>query len=287
MHDSTLADFCRALEQVFSCHVQTNIYLTPPNAQGFAAHYDNHDVFVLQVEGEKRWRLYQTPVDMPYRGEAFRRGAYDPGAPTQEFTLKAGDCAYIPRGLMHDADTGGDCESLHITAGLIVRTWADLLLEAVSAVALTEPEFRRSLPPGFGRVGFDRSGAERTFAGLIETLAKKAELGASFDLFVDNFIRSRTPNIAGAILDAARPIVEADRFRMRPFTPWRLAEDGDDLVLITAGGDVTFTPGERAALERIADGGAVTIADLAGLGAPDPTEMLRKLQAFGFVERMG
>src|SRR5262249_14351242 len=57
-YEPPLARFCRALEIVFSCHVQTNIYLTPPNAQGFRTHYDNHDVFVLQIEGEKDWRLY-------------------------------------------------------------------------------------------------------------------------------------------------------------------------------------------------------------------------------------
>ena len=63
--DPTLARFCRGLEHVFSAHVQTNLYLTPPNAQGFRTHYDNHDVFVVQIEGEKLWRLYDKPVDTP------------------------------------------------------------------------------------------------------------------------------------------------------------------------------------------------------------------------------
>ena len=35
--------------------VQINAYITPPENQGFAAHYDTHDVFVLQVAGSKRW----------------------------------------------------------------------------------------------------------------------------------------------------------------------------------------------------------------------------------------
>src|SRR6185369_3067633 len=56
--DPTLASFCQAIEEMFTCHTQTNIYLTPPDRQGFPTHYDNHDVFVLQVSGEKLWRLY-------------------------------------------------------------------------------------------------------------------------------------------------------------------------------------------------------------------------------------
>ena len=71
-----LADLCRQLEAEFSCPVQTNIYLTPPNAQGFQTHYDNHDVLVLQVEGAKRWRLYDAPVGVPYRGERFTPGRF-------------------------------------------------------------------------------------------------------------------------------------------------------------------------------------------------------------------
>ena len=60
-----LGRLCRALEYVFCAHVQTNLYLTPANAQGFRTHYDNHDVFALQIAGEKPWRLYDKPIETP------------------------------------------------------------------------------------------------------------------------------------------------------------------------------------------------------------------------------
>ncbi|MDE2906689.1 MAG: hypothetical protein OXQ28_11465, partial [Acidobacteriota bacterium] len=44
-----LARLCVALGRHFSSRVQTNVYLTPPDAQGFAPHWDTHDVFVLQI----------------------------------------------------------------------------------------------------------------------------------------------------------------------------------------------------------------------------------------------
>ncbi|MFT6662635.1 MAG: ribosomal protein L16 Arg81 hydroxylase, partial [Maricaulis maris] len=145
MMDAVLGEFCRAVESLLSCHVQTNIYLTPPDNQGFNTHYDDHDVFVMQIEGEKLWRFYETPVENPYRGEGFRPDAHKAGEPVAEFVLKAGECIYVPRGLMHDAQTHGDTASLHITLGLIVKTWADLMLEAVSEVALRTPAMRHSL----------------------------------------------------------------------------------------------------------------------------------------------
>ena len=74
-----LARLCAALGRQFSSRVQTNVYLTPPEAQGFAPHWDTHDVFVLQVSGAKRWTIYDTKVSLPLRGQRFERGA-PPGA---------------------------------------------------------------------------------------------------------------------------------------------------------------------------------------------------------------
>src|SRR5215468_9449132 len=47
----------RVLEQEVGHRFQTNCYLTPPRGAGFTPHWDNHDVFVLQVLGSKNWRL--------------------------------------------------------------------------------------------------------------------------------------------------------------------------------------------------------------------------------------
>jgi len=279
--DPDLAAFCRAMEQTFSCHVQTNIYLTPPSAQGFHTHYDNHDVFVLQVEGEKRWRLYGTPVTTPYRGEGFERGKYDMGEVTGEFVLKAGDCAYVPRGLMHDASTSGDGPSLHITCGLIVKTWAEVVLEAVSEVAVNEPEFRRSLPPGYAHRDYDRRQAEAIFAKLMKILPERAMMDNSFDLMVDGFIRSRDSDIAGAVTSGALPLDPRQAYTLKPTISWRLAEDGDTLILIAPGGDLEIKPVEQAAYRRALSGEPFVMPDL-GLDSPEP--MMRRLIAFGIVE---
>lgn len=278
----SLALLCRALEHVFSTHVQTNLYLTPANAQGFRTHYDNHDVFVLQVSGEKTWRLYEMPVETPYRGEPYRSDAHPAGTLRHEFVLKAGDCAYVPRGLMHDAITSGDTPSLHITVGLITRTWADLMLEAISEVALRESAFRRSLPPGFARPDFDRSRARAELKTLMEIASREVALDPALDLMADTFIRSRGAENDGAILDAARPVLADERFVRRPFAQYRIAEDGGDIVLIAPGGELDFPADMRAALERALSGAAFTPAELA---ITDETALVARLLAHGLVAR--
>jgi hypothetical protein len=278
-----LGRLCRALEYVFSCHVQTNLYLTPANAQGFRTHYDNHDVLVLQIEGEKLWRLYDKPVDTPYRGEAFEHGKYETGELKQEFLLKAGDCAYVPRGLMHDAIASGSAPSLHITVGLIVRTWADLMLEAVSEVALRSRDLRRSLPPGHSHPGFDREAWRAHLRKLAEHVAKEIKLDPALDLLADNFIRSRGADNRFAVRDAGAPMTPTQRLKRHPFTPFRLAEDGGAVVVISPGGELKFGAEIKPALERALDGEAFTVADL---NIEHAEAIAAKLVAYGLLVRL-
>ena len=120
LHESLpeLAALCRAAECKFSGHFQTNIYLSPPNAQGFKTHFDSHDVFVLQVSGSKLWTLNDTLIELPLHGQAFEPDRHVPGPVTRELTLRAGDVFYCPRGLFHAARSTDEV-SLHITLGLI------------------------------------------------------------------------------------------------------------------------------------------------------------------------
>ena len=278
-----LGEFCRAVEEVFSCHVQTNIYLTPSGNQGFPIHYDNHDVFVMQVSGAKAWRLYGVPVETPFRGERFELGQYEPGPITQEFTLNPGDCVYVPRGMMHDAENVGDDPSLHITVGMITKTWADLLLESISELALTSPEFRRSLPAGFAGRDFDREAARAHFDRLRAEIADKASMDSAFDLLADNFVRGRRPNVSGVISAAVSGPQEGDRYRRRRFVPWNVADDEGKLVLIGPGGDLDFDAEDGDALDVALSGAPFTAADLK---CKDPAELIATLWSGGYLERL-
>jgi hypothetical protein len=290
LHDSifNLGEFCRALEEVLTCHMQTNIYLTPQVIQdgeanqGFPPPYDNHDVFVMQISGSKAWRVYGTAVATPFRGERFELGKHEAGEVTHEFTLNAGDCLYLPRGIMHDAENVGEEPSLHITVGMITKTWADLMLEAISELALSSPEFRSSLPAGYAQRDFDREKARLHFDKLIKQISEEASMDGAFDLLADNFVRGRRPNVSGVISSfaVARP---DDRYRRRRFVPWNVADDDGKLILIGPGGDLEFKAEEGDALDIALSGEEFTAADLK---TEKPDDLIRSLWAGGYLERL-
>ncbi len=143
VHWLPAARYCRALEAALGFPVQANAYLTPASAQGFAVHHDVHDVFVLQVAGRKRWRVYAPVVELPLKGQRWSPGLGDPGDPVQELLLEPGDTLYLPRGWPHEAATG-DGESLHLTIGLHPPTRLDVLHAALDACAGDDVELRRA-----------------------------------------------------------------------------------------------------------------------------------------------
>jgi hypothetical protein len=119
-----LAAFCRALEEALGHGVQANAYHTPRDSQGFAVHHDTHDVLILQVAGEKRWLLYDPVLELPLKHQRYSKALGEPGEPTDDLVLRAGDSLYLPRGWLHQAETSAT-DSLHLTIGIAAHTWVD------------------------------------------------------------------------------------------------------------------------------------------------------------------
>ncbi len=207
LHLSELANLCRSLELELSARFQANIYLTPASAQGFRRHWDSHDVFVVQVEGSKRWRVYDTPVVLPLPGENFDpRDLPEPKAdavPTMEFVLEAGDVFYLPRGIMHEAEST-EAHSLHITVGTFGVSWSQLLLEAVAKVGVRHEAMRRSLPMGFAHPSFDREEARRQFREMIDVVLGEADFDAALDHFADDLVSTRHSLLEGQLEQVLR-----------------------------------------------------------------------------------
>jgi ribosomal protein L16 Arg81 hydroxylase len=124
--------------------INMNLYLTPAGAQGFGAHMDGHEVFVLQLAGPKRWEVYKPSYRLPLESRLADGGAL--GKPVLSPELEAGDLLYIPRGFIHRARTT-EASSLHLTIGVQSWRWVDVLHRAVDALAERDSSLRGTVPP--------------------------------------------------------------------------------------------------------------------------------------------
>jgi len=293
LHDRIpeLAALCRSVERTFSSHFQTNIYLSPRNAQGFKTHYDTHDVFALQVSGSKHWTIYEngetTGVELPLQGQGFESERHIPGPVREELTLNAGDVLYCPRGVLHAARSTDEV-SLHITLGLMGRTWADVMIEAISEACLASPAFRAHLPVGFANPGFDARQADATFAALIETFARNARLAPILERFAESFVTSRRPAFQGCLqeLDSAPQIAADSRLVARPHLVHLLHEDGDRIVILFGSTQITLPSFTREAVESALSGEPFSVCDLPGrLDEAGKVVLARRLLKEGMLMR--
>ncbi|SDL00151.1 Cupin superfamily protein [Lentzea albidocapillata subsp. violacea] len=125
--DPTMEAACRALQWWSHELVQVNTYLTTADAAGFGLHWDDHDVIVVQLAGEKSWEVRGASREAP-----MYRDAAQNSNPSEEVvwsgTMRPGDVMHIPRGYWHTAtrnDRDDKGFSLHVTFGFVKRTGVD------------------------------------------------------------------------------------------------------------------------------------------------------------------
>ncbi|KAM9320357.1 ribosomal oxygenase 2 [Gastrophryne carolinensis] len=179
-YNDNLWHIMEKLECFFGALVGCNVYITPSESQGLPAHHDDVEVFILQVEGEKHWRLYE-PI-IPLAREYDVAPVEKVTTPTHEFLLKEGDLLYFPRGVIHQADTPASCpHSTHVTISTYQNTsWADYLQDLMPSLlhdaGKENVNFRSGLPQQ-QLLFSDSANARCTLAGLLKELAKRIEGG--------------------------------------------------------------------------------------------------------------
>lgn len=279
-----LATLCRSLEAVLTHPTQTNIYVTPPGSQGFAPHYDTHDVFILQVDGSKHWRLYDSPVALPDRSLPFKEQGSPAGTLMYELDLVAGDLLYLPRGFIHEALTS-DQRSIHITLGITGFTWRDLLSEAIAGCR-EDVRFRRNLPPGFAAADEQRNALAAELMELATELAKPEVALGAVDRMMDRFINTRRP-ISSERLFLAERLSELDfdtSVKRRPEVLYRLRSDDEQVRLSFQGKEVALPAYTAAAVVFCTRSEPFRAADLPDdLDAPGKLVLVRRLLREGFL----
>ncbi|MET0740388.1 MAG: cupin domain-containing protein [Candidatus Nanopelagicales bacterium] len=272
-----LQDLAGRLADELGHPVQVNAYLTPSSSRGFSAHYDTHDVFVVQVAGHKSWRCFAPLIDAPLPAQEWttvREQVTERATGTAELTatLGPGDCLYLPRGWVHEAAALGGI-SLHLTFGVHPLSRADLVRHAVDAVLQRNPELRRSLPAGIEVA--DPAQLRPDFDTALVELTKSLDELDPADL-VHSLEVQRWADVRPAPL---RPVRQAGLAAtltpdavliVRPGSHPRLHVDGDVPIVRVGDAVVPLPHTDVAILTRLLRGGSASVREFAS----DPDEAL-------------
>jgi ribosomal protein L16 Arg81 hydroxylase len=288
-----IAEFTRQLVAELAHPAQVNAYVTPASSRGFDAHYDVHDVFVIQIHGEKHWMIHPPVQEIPLRDQPWtdhrdavtRRSA---GPPAIDAVLRPGDVLYLPRGWIHSATALGGT-SIHLTVGVAPLTRWNLVQQIVLEAA-GNVDLRRALP-----IGFDAADAAATADLVAQTITALADQLASAAERPDHF----GPALARALADSLPP---------EPLAPLATIEslaalDGATTVRWRTGIDATIGVDRRTAMVRIvlptrtislpaeaetavrelAIGEPMTVGDLGGLDATSAVVVVNRLVREGIL----
>jgi bifunctional lysine-specific demethylase and histidyl-hydroxylase NO66 len=207
------ADF-RSAGIVLRKPIRANAYFTPPRSQGFAPHYDDHDVLVLQLSGDKLWRIHGEAANWPRKPmlDALPPGALNPKP--QEVILRAGDVFYLPRGFVHEA-LAQDSASLHLTLSVQAATWSDVFERLIEL----EDRLGEPLPVGFCAGGIAQASDRARVGEIGAGMGRWPEVGRAIaDIYNSTFSEGDLPPnglLAQRVAD----------FEISPDT-WLVAADG-------------------------------------------------------------
>jgi len=278
-----LGRLCAQLETQLDHPAHANAYLTPARAAGFTPHYDTHEVFILQIAGRKRWRVYLPPLPLPHRSQPFAPEDYvAPAVPTLEVDLTPGDLLYLPRGYVHTTTTA-EQPSTHLTIGVTVYTWIEVLTEFLQST-VAAPELRQGLPPGFAWRAAVRAELPQRLAHLLQRHCEGVDTDAILERFINRVVaaRPRRPQHFLAHHHAIGRETQLSRVRA---VHYLTAREQDDLILVLNGRRIRLQPAVESTLAAMCRLESFTPQTLPGdISLEARISLARFLYGLGFLQ---
>jgi hypothetical protein len=247
-----------------------------------------HDVFVLQVAGEKHWRIHEPVLADPLRTQPWTDRAAEVAAsaerePVIDAVLRPGDALYLPRGFVHSATALGEI-SAHLTVGIHpVTRWAaaESALDLVRTLAADDPALRGSLPLGLDLADPDavRDEVTAVLEGLRDWLSSVDPVDVAERLRARTWAQVRPEPVAPLAQSAAVTRLSAEtvlRLRGRLRCALRDAPDGG-VHLVGGRRTHSFPSGARPALVALLAAGELKVGDLPGLDDDGRLALARRL----------
>jgi ribosomal protein L16 Arg81 hydroxylase len=279
-----IASLAHAIEVELNFATKVNAYVTPPESQGFVAHYDGHDVLILQIQGSKIWHLYEAADVPPHQLRREEKWVADGLPSPTDLRLEVGDVLYVPRGRVHAAEATSEL-SVHLTVGIHAPTALTFAVAALNALSFTDDRLNARLPPRH----LDDADAGATLGALLRDAAQTVEdpraIAGGLDALSDILVRrGQCPPVG----QASNAIAIDGQTVVKKYQPLysRVTTADDRVALHFAQLSVTVSPDHKAAMLFVSGSTEpFRVCDLPGLRPAQQTELARSLIVSGFLVR--
>jgi Cupin superfamily protein len=280
-----IASLAHSIEAELNFPIQVNAYITAPASQGLVPHYDDHDIFVLQIQGSKIWHLYDGPDVPPCELQKENRAVAIDGLPLlTDLCLEVGDVLYLPRGRVHAAETNSE-PSAHLTVGLHPPTALTLAIAALHSQRFHDDRLNAYLPPRY----LDDADAQATLSALLRDAVRTVEdpraVAGGLDGLADILVRRGQCPPVGPVSDAFAIDGQTVVRKYQPLYS-RVTAGNGGVALEFAQLSITASSEHKAAMLFVSGSTEpFQVCDLPGLRPVQQTELARTLIVSGFLVR--
>ena len=254
------------IEHGMATYAGVNLYATWRATPCFSTHWDDHDVYILQVRGQKVWRLWGEVRREPLRHDV-EPNQVAPSQPVWTGSLDEGDVLYIPRGWWHSAHVARENDgrgTIHLTLSPHNVTGTDILGWVAAKVA-SHAALRRNVP-------LHADGESlREFLLEYRRVVDAALVEAGEGALVDDLQRAWQARVTGQFPQQIDPwrseAWEELELSIRGWEQARVAVlPGEDVFVLCANGQqFEFDARCLSLIELLLDRGAIRVGEFIGI----------------------
>ena len=260
--------------------LRSNVYLTPKNNSGFSTHWDSHDVFILQIEGEKVWNIYDAPIELPNTDQTkHQRKTLEQVSPNkiQQITLQPGDIFYMPRGFVHEPATNTTA-SLHVTVGIRQHTVEHMLTKTLEDICCSNAELRKVLQ-------LEQELDQQHIKSILIDEINSYDFNKPKQSLFRRYIKSRIPKRDTELFrTSAEDITLSTPLRIVQPSVYQLFSRQNDIQLCFDGKSIRFPTVLKQTLEHVFQIQSFVPSELESLDDNSKLVFVRKLYKEGFLE---
>lgn len=261
-HFAHIARFARALTELLSVPVETAAFWSAEGAKA-PVHYDDEDLFAIQMHGQKRWFVSTAPPRLPNPWRQIGEQPPELG-PHRIVDMAPGDLLYVPRGTPHYVTSTTD--SIHLSVGFSPLTTRDAIVAMIDQLA----DLHRPLREGFmAQHGNSAGSAPSRMAEGLSLLAQQARNPQ----FLQAALASRTSRMIGELPKLEKPSRSANpppqRVRQADLAISSVLKTTDIIDFSQPGEHMLIHRGAEEAVRFIAETAEFSVDELPGGLAPD------------------